>query len=53
MSVQRGIPRRCVYTADEVTSLMDEDFYEPCCLGSDDDLSAEELPDSDNDPVDR
>ena len=46
---QRDPPRRRVYTADEVTSLMEDDFDEPCCLGSDDDLSAEELLDSDND----
>ena len=32
---------------------MDEDFYEPCCLGNDDDLTAEELPDSNNNPIDR
>lgn len=45
----RENPRRRVYTADEVTTMMtDEDFYEPCCPGSDDDLSAEEV-DSDND----
>ena len=39
---EREIPSRRFYTADEAIAMMKE-FLEPCCVGSDGELSAEEL----------
>ena len=45
---ERGIPSRRFFSADEALALLNEEFSEPYCAGSEDELSAEEL-DSDND----
>ena len=45
---QWEIPSRRFFTAEEALVLLNEEFSEPYCAGSDDELSAEEL-DSDND----
>ena len=39
----REISSRRFYTADEAIAMVSEEFFEPCCAGSDDELSAEEL----------
>ena len=42
---QRGNPSRRFFSADEALALLNEEFSEPYCAGSDDELSADELDD--------
>ena len=42
--LQANPPQR-FYSVHEVSGMLEDDFDEPCCSGSDDELSAEEIPD--------
>ena len=39
-------PPNRFYTSDEVCDMLDDDYFEPCCMGSEDDLSTDELTNS-------